>query len=54
MYAFHVAVLESASALAREGNVEIRDYNVIYHLIDDMKKELGKRLPLVDSEEIQG
>lgn len=54
VYAFHVAVLESASALAREGNVEIRDYNVIYHLIDDMKKELGKRLPLVDSEEIQG
>ncbi|XP_077537137.1 mitochondrial translation initiation factor 2 [Haemaphysalis longicornis] len=54
VYAFHVPVLSAASAAAEEGKVELRSFNVIYHLIDDIKKELGKRLPLVDVEEVHG
>uniref|UniRef100_G3MKY6 Translation initiation factor IF-2, mitochondrial n=1 Tax=Amblyomma maculatum TaxID=34609 RepID=G3MKY6_AMBMU len=54
VYAFHVPVSSAAKEAAEEGNVDIRTYNVIYHLIDDIKKELGKRLPLLDEEEIHG
>ncbi|CAN8031726.1 unnamed protein product [Ixodes persulcatus] len=54
VYAFHVPVLESARKLAEEGGVEIRDFKVIYHLVEDIRKELGKRLPLADAEEVHG
>ncbi|KAH7941904.1 hypothetical protein HPB49_018450 [Dermacentor silvarum] len=54
VYAFHVPVLGAASSAAEEGNVDIRSYNVIYHLVDDIKKELGKRLPLLDEDEVHG
>ncbi|KAK8785452.1 hypothetical protein V5799_008179 [Amblyomma americanum] len=54
VYAFHVPVLGAAKEAAEEGDVDIRTYNVIYHLIDDIKKELGKRLPLLDVEEVHG
>lgn len=54
VYAFHVPVLGAAASAAEEGNVHIRSYNVIYHLVDDIKKELGKRLPLLDVDEVHG
>uniref|UniRef100_A0A224ZA04 Translation initiation factor IF-2 n=1 Tax=Rhipicephalus zambeziensis TaxID=60191 RepID=A0A224ZA04_9ACAR len=54
VYAFHVPVLGAATSAAEEGNVDIRSYNVIYHLVDDIKKELGKRLPLLDVDEVHG
>ncbi|XP_075556004.1 mitochondrial translation initiation factor 2 [Dermacentor variabilis] len=54
VYAFHVPVLGAAGSAAEEGNIDIRSYNVIYHLIDDIKKELGKRLPLLDEDEVHG
>ncbi|KAH6926019.1 hypothetical protein HPB50_012958 [Hyalomma asiaticum] len=54
VYAFHVPVLDTAASAAEEGSVEIRSYNVIYHLVDDIKKELGKRLPLLDVDEVHG
>uniref|UniRef100_A0A131YWF1 Translation initiation factor IF-2, mitochondrial n=1 Tax=Rhipicephalus appendiculatus TaxID=34631 RepID=A0A131YWF1_RHIAP len=54
VYAFHVPVLGAAASAAEEGNVDIRSYNVIYHLVDDIKKELGKRLPLLDVDEVHG
>ncbi len=42
--AFHVAPTSTASSLAREKNVQIRQYKVIYDLLDDVKAELKKKL----------
>ncbi|XP_064484222.1 translation initiation factor IF-2, mitochondrial-like [Ornithodoros turicata] len=54
IYAFHVPVLDNAVQLARENSIAIRDFRVIYHLIDDIKEELGRRLPHVPKEEVIG
>ncbi|BES96884.1 Translation initiation factor if-2 [Nesidiocoris tenuis] len=35
-------------------NIVVKDFNVIYHLVDDIKGELDKRLPPVDTEEVVG
>lgn len=35
-------------------NISIRPYNVIYKLIDDVKKEISTKLPPLDTEEIIG
>jgi len=42
--AFHVAPTSTAASLAREKNIEIRQYKVIYDLLDDVKAELKKHL----------
>jgi len=39
---------------ANEKKISIRPYNVIYKLIDDVKKEINSRLPPVDAEEVIG
>lgn len=41
---FHVNPVTTAASLAREKNVEIRQYKVIYDLLDDVKAELKKHL----------
>jgi len=41
---FHVVPEPSARALAEEKDIDIRLYNVIYHLTDDMKAALERRL----------
>lgn len=40
--------------LAAEKNVVIKPFNVIYHLIDDMKREISNKLPLVQEEDVIG
>lgn len=39
---------------ANEKKILIRPYNVIYKLIDDVKKEINNKLPQVDAEEVIG
>jgi len=39
---------------ANKKKISIRPYNVIYKLIDDVKKEINKKLPMVDAEEVIG
>lgn len=39
---------------ADEKNISIRPYNVIYKLIDDVKKEINAKLPPLDTEEVIG
>lgn len=34
--------------------LSVRAYNVIYKLVDDIKKEINNRLPLVDVEKVIG
>jgi len=42
---FHVGVDEAASRMASQEGVDIRLYNIIYHLIDDVDKALKGMLP---------
>lgn len=39
---------------ADKKNISIRPYNVIYKLIDDVKKEINTKLPPLDTEEVIG
>jgi translation initiation factor IF-2 len=42
--AFHVNSTPSAGTLARDKNIPIRQYKVIYDLLNDVKEELKKKL----------
>ncbi len=44
IYGFNNTISPSGKKLAQRNKVDIRIYNVIYELIDDVKKELSKRL----------
>lgn len=39
---------------ADKKNISIRPHNVIYKLIDDVKKEINTKLPPLDTKEIIG
>ncbi|TGZ53879.1 mitochondrial translation initiation factor 2 isoform X1 [Temnothorax longispinosus] len=54
IYPFNVGVTKDLQQEANKKKISIRPYNVIYKLIDDIKKELNKRLPMVDAEEVLG
>lgn len=46
--------MKDLQQVAKKKKISIRPYNVIYKLIDDVKQELNKRLPMVDAEEVIG
>lgn len=55
IYAFNVGVANTqVTKLAKELDVTIKRFNVIYHLVDDLKNEISERLPLLDEEVIYG
>lgn len=54
IYCFNVAVSDATIALAADSGVEIRYFNIIYRMIEDLKMELSKRLPLLEIEDITG
>jgi len=54
IYPFNVGVTKDLKQEANRKKISIRPYNVIYKLIDDIKKEINKRLPMVDAEEVLG
>ncbi|XP_075223031.1 mitochondrial translation initiation factor 2 isoform X2 [Lycorma delicatula] len=54
IYAFNVNTLPEAKELAMQKGTPIHNHNVIYKLIDDLKEEINKKLPLIDEEEIIG
>lgn len=39
---------------ADEKEISVRAYNVIYKLVDDVKKEINNKLPPLDAEEVIG
>lgn len=41
LYGFHVGITSSAKQIAQRDSVLVRDYRVIYELIDDVKRELS-------------
>ncbi|GIX89284.1 translation initiation factor IF-2, mitochondrial [Caerostris extrusa] len=54
IYTFNVQVPKEVKKLADETGVIIKPFNVIYHLIADMKTEISNKLPLVEKEDIIG
>ncbi|KAJ9592515.1 hypothetical protein L9F63_015832, partial [Diploptera punctata] len=52
VYSFNVETPDRVKKLAKENNISIRPHNIIYKLIDDLKKEISASLPLIDVEEI--
>lgn len=54
IYAFNVDTFKDAKVAAEKNNVTIKNINVIYKVIDDLKEELSKRLPVEKGENIIG
>lgn len=54
IYAFNVDVPGNLKPLVEQNNVDIRHFNVIYKLIDDIKAEINNRLPTMEVEEVLG
>ncbi|XP_012540296.1 translation initiation factor IF-2, mitochondrial isoform X2 [Monomorium pharaonis] len=54
IYPFNVSVTKDLQQEANKKKISIRPYNVIYKLIDDVKKEINKKLPPIDAEEVIG
>ena len=48
MYCFNVGVSDVVRKAASHLNVPIREYNIIYRLIDDIKQELSLNMPMAD------
>jgi hypothetical protein len=54
IYSFNVEIPDNVEELAKSNKVSVRSHNVIYKLVDDLKKEISSRLPLRSVEEILG
>lgn len=54
VYAFNVDCLFSVRALLKEKNMKIKNHNVIYKMIDDIKEEINNRIPSAQKEEELG
>lgn len=54
IYPFNVPIMKNLKEEADKKNISIRPYNVIYKLIDDVKKEINTKLPPLDTEEVIG
>lgn len=54
IYAFNVSLPPKVKELARQRGVTVKNHNVIYKLVDDIKEEITKRLPTKQVEESLG
>lgn len=55
IYTFNIGLSSpKIASMAKEHNVKIKMFNVIYHLVDDLKAEISERLPLLDEEHFVG
>ena len=54
VYAFNTKIAPSVRQLAKSKNVPIKEHNIIYRIIDDMKEEISRRLPTIENEEVIG
>ncbi|KAL0124558.1 hypothetical protein PUN28_006419 [Cardiocondyla obscurior] len=54
IYPFNVGITKDLQEKADKKMILIRPYNIIYKLIDDVKKEINKKLPLIDAENVIG
>ncbi|XP_036426469.1 translation initiation factor IF-2, mitochondrial isoform X3 [Colossoma macropomum] len=54
IYSFNVAANKSIQDIAAKKQIPLKMHRVIYHLIDDLKEELGSKLPPTTEEKIIG
>lgn len=54
IYGFNIKNDSKIINQSKQLNVPIKSFNVIYHLVDDLKKEISARLPELDSEVVAG
>lgn len=54
IYSFNVAVLNEAKELAKTNKMTIKNFNIIYRLVDDLKEEINARLPTKEQDTILG
>lgn len=54
IYAFNVGVLKDAEESANQNKLVIKQHNIIYKLIDDIKNEMNNSLPPIEVEDVQG
>ncbi|XP_026273627.1 translation initiation factor IF-2, mitochondrial isoform X1 [Frankliniella occidentalis] len=54
IYCFNVKISPELKNEARKKGVSVRQMNVIYHLVDDIKKELAVKMPVEEEEQITG
>lgn len=52
IYAFSVKT--PPPKVASGSGVAIKEFNVIYHMVDDLKEEISKKLPMTEEENVQG
>ncbi|CAK9813948.1 Translation initiation factor IF-2, mitochondrial [Anthophora quadrimaculata] len=54
IYGFNISMDKTITATAKDKDVDVRLFNVVYKLIDNLKDEINNALPNVDFEEIKG
>ena len=54
VYTFNVPTSANIQSLARSQKVPIKDHNIIYRLVDDLREELSKKLLPIEVEEVVG
>lgn len=50
IYAFNTSISSSIATEAHQARVPIRTFNVIYHMLNDIKDELTKRIPSTEED----
>eukprot|EP00088_Acartia_fossae_P039415 TRINITY_DN4102_c0_g1_i3.p1 TRINITY_DN4102_c0_g1~~TRINITY_DN4102_c0_g1_i3.p1 ORF type:complete len:762 (-),score=153.60 TRINITY_DN4102_c0_g1_i3:393-2633(-) len=54
IYAFNTTSASNIEKTAQSKNVSIRSFNVIYHMINDLKNEINDNMPEIENEDIVG
>ena len=54
IYAFNVRCPDDVKKMAKDTKTEIRPFNIIYRLVEDLKLRLNDKLPMTEAEEIIG
>ena len=54
IYAFNTPVSDAVRKKAEEIGVAIKEHNIIYKLVDDLKEELNEHMPMKDVEHVIG
>jgi len=54
IYAFNVKTLSQSVEVANKKQARIKNFNVIYHLVDDLKSQINTLMPEVEEEEVVG
>ncbi|KAG8235274.1 hypothetical protein J437_LFUL014274 [Ladona fulva] len=54
IYTFNVSMAERVAKIARKKGIRVKEHNVIYRLVDDLKERIKEKLPPKQVEEVLG